>query len=106
MNESGTDGARPRRRLPPGVWLLGSLVLVLAAVLWLAPPGPVERGVGWLANWRSLLLLAAVGAGSLTFVVALPVYLFSGKVERAQAAGDLVKGLLSFFVGVLTASLN
>jgi hypothetical protein len=106
MNHSTEDRARRIRRLPLGVWILGGITLALGlARLWLGPAGDVERSASVLASWRELLLISATVASTLTFAGALPIYLFSRSAERAQAAGELVKGLLSFFAGVLAAVL-
>lgn len=107
MAESPGTEQRRGRRVPPSVWILGSVVLALGLVyLFLGPASTVERSASVFSSWREYLLIASTGVGSVTFLVALPVYLFSGNAKRAQDAGDLVKGLLSFFVGALTAGLG
>lgn len=55
---------------------------------------------------RTLVIAGAFVASALTFVLSLPIFLFSSNQERSNNAGELVKTTLAFFVGALTVAVG
>ena len=55
---------------------------------------------------RSLVIAGAFLASAITFLLSLPIFLFSSNQERSHNAGELVKTTLAFFVGALTVAVG